>query len=155
MIQIKVSPHVADMMHEMKTERVDQTVRSSTAAQSPGGRRAKSCGLLAPWLVVLFAFVFASATLLHSGAHTAAAHLPQDVAQASIDAGHDDCDQDREHGANGESCAALTVCKICVPVAETTGPRSASSIRHSWRGDSFAALSDAPHRKPPKLFVHA
>jgi hypothetical protein len=110
--------------------------------------------LLVRWLALLVALLFASATFFHDGAHARQSHVAPDIAAAAAaDLGLDDCDRDDDHAAKGEHCAAVTVCKICVPVAEMTGPRFGESIRHSWRGDSFTALSAAPHKKPPKLIV--
>ncbi len=112
--------------------------------------------LVVRWLVVLLALFFASVAVLHDGAHAGATHVAPDIAMtATADHALDECDRDGEHTAKGEHCAAVTVCKICVPVAEATAPRSAASSRHVWRGDSFSALSGAPHQKPPKLFVRA
>lgn len=106
------------------------------------------------WLAVMIALVFASATLFHDGPHAGEAHIP-DAISATADLGINDCDRDGKHGNKGEHCAAVTVCKLCVPVAETLTPRLGSSVRHPWLGDSATALIDAPHRKPPKLAVRA
>lgn len=112
--------------------------------------------LLMRWLVVLLALFFASVTVLHDGAHAGPTHLAPDIAMtATADHALYDCDRDGEHTAKGEHCAAVTVCKFCIPVAEATAPRIAASSRHVWRGDSFSALSVTPHQKPPKLFVRA
>lgn len=102
----------------------------------------------------MVALFFASATLFHDGAHAGQSHVAPDIAMAAVaDFVLDDCDRDGERAATTDHCPTVTVCKICVPVAEMTGPRFGKSIRHSWSGDSFTALRATPHRKPPKLIV--
>jgi hypothetical protein len=108
------------------------------------------------WLVLLVALLFASATLFHDGAHAGEPHVAPDITTAAASAlVLDDCDRDGARAAKSDHCPAVTVCKICVPVAEMTGPRFGASIRHSWRAGRFTSLSTAPHRKPPRLIVRA
>lgn len=148
MIQIKLSPKAASMLGAWSWDEVG-SVRSTGSTGRARASAAPSRPRYVRWLIVLLALVISSASPHHTGNHAAANAAVDITAVAAADVGPDDCDRDHEH-AQGESCAALTVCKHCVPLLDSVPPDRGASARHSWISDTFTPLISSPLHKPPR-----